>query len=185
MSNSNHDVVIVGGGTAGITVAASLRRRAPSSLSIAIVEPAEFHYYQPAWTLVGAGAYPMAKTRRSVASLVPSGVSFIQDAVTEFRPDADEVALASGDSLGYGHLIVCPGIVLDWQKIAGLPESLGSNGVCSNYSVDHAEYTWRCIQQLEHGAKVICTQPPMPFKCPGAHRRSLISRRITCAAKKC
>ncbi len=59
MSNSNHDVVIVGGGTAGITVAASLRRRAPKSLDIAIIDLAESHYYQPAWTLVGGGAYSL------------------------------------------------------------------------------------------------------------------------------
>lgn len=171
MPISKHDVVIVGGGAAGITVAASLRRRGPSSLSIAIIEPAEFHYYQPAWTLVGAGAYPMAKTRRSVTSLVPSGVSLISDSVTEFRPEADEVGLASGDSVGYGHLVVCPGLVLDWQKIDGLPDALGSNGVCSNYSVEHAEYTWQCIQGLERGARVVCTQPPMPFKCPGAPQK--------------
>jgi sulfide:quinone oxidoreductase len=169
--DSKHDVVIVGGGAAGITVAASLRRRAPRSLGIAIIEPAEFHYYQPAWTLVGAGAYSLAKTRRSVAALVPQGVTLIKDAAAVFRPDAHEVVLASGGVVGYGHLVVCPGVALDWQKIEGLPGALGANGVCSNYSVDYAEYTWRCVQQLGRGAKAVFTQPPMPFKCPGAPQK--------------
>ncbi len=171
MANRRHDVVIVGGGTAGITVAASLRRHGPKSLDVAIVEPAEFHYYQPAWTLVGAGVYPLSKTRRTVSELVPPGVVLIKDAAATFDPDANEITLASGDTVGYGHLVVCPGIVLDWQKIEGLPDALGQNGVCSNYSVDYAEYTWRCIQGLGRGAKVLCTQPPMPFKCPGAPQK--------------
>jgi len=171
MSNSNHDVVIVGGGTAGITVAASLRRRAPKSLDIAIIDPAESHYYQPAWTLVGGGAYSLERTRRSLASLVPAGVRLIRDAVTAFRPDANEVTLASGDVVGYAQLVVCPGLILDWEKVEGLPEALGRDGVCSNYSADYAEYTWACIQALKSGARAVFTQPPMPFKCPGAPQK--------------
>lgn len=171
MSNSNHDVVIVGGGTAGITVAASLRRRAPKSLDIAIIDPAESHYYQPAWTLVGGGAYSLERTRRSLASLVPAGVRLIRDAVTAFRPDANEVTLASGDVVGYAQLVVCPGLILDWEKVEGLPGAPGRNGVCSNYSADHAEYTWACIQALKSGARAVFTQPPMPFKCPGAPQK--------------
>ena len=171
MSNRKHDVVIVGGGTAGITVAASLRRRAPKSLDIAIIDPAESHYYQPAWTLVGAGAYDLDLTRRRLASLVPDGVRLIRDAVTAFRPDANEVTLASGDVVGYGQLVVCPGLILDWEKVDGLPEALGRDGVCSNYSADYAEYTWDCIQGLKSGARAVFTQPPMPFKCPGAPQK--------------
>lgn len=171
MTGNRYDVLIVGGGTAGITVAASLRRRAPRSLSIAIVEPSDTHYYQPAFTLVGAGAYSLAATRRPMASLVPAGVTLIKGAVAEFRPESSEVALADGQLLGYVHLVACPGVGLDWEKIAGLPEALGANGVCSNYSPDHVEYTWRCIQSLKRGARAIFTQPPMPFKCPGAPQK--------------
>lgn len=171
MADRNHDVVVIGGGTAGITVAASLRRRAPKSLDIAIVEPAEHHYYQPAWTLVGGGAYPLAKTRRPSASLVPNGVTLIKAGATEFRPETNEVVLSNGETVGYRSLVACPGVGLDWEKIEGLPATLGSNGVCSNYSVQHAEYTWRCIQDLKAGARAVFTQPPMPFKCPGAPQK--------------
>jgi len=52
--SARHQVLIVGGGSAGITVAAILKRRAPG-VDIAIVEPSPDHYYQPALTLVGAG----------------------------------------------------------------------------------------------------------------------------------
>ncbi len=171
MSHSKHQVVIIGGGTAGITVAASLRRHSSRKLDIAIVDPAEFHYYQPALTLVGAGAYALSKTRRPLASLVPPGVALIRDAVTAFRPDENSVSLASGDTVGYDFLVVCPGVALDWGKIEGMPAALGSNGVCSNYSVNHAEYTWRCLQNLKRGAKAVFTQAPLPFKCPGAPQK--------------
>jgi sulfide:quinone oxidoreductase len=53
----HHQILIVDGGTAGVTVAASLRGRGPGSLDIVVVEPSETHYYQPCFTLVGAGAY--------------------------------------------------------------------------------------------------------------------------------
>ena len=51
-----HTVVIVGAGTAGITVAAQLKRK-DKSLDVAIIEPSEDHFYQPIWTLVGGGVF--------------------------------------------------------------------------------------------------------------------------------
>lgn len=79
---THHKVLIVGGGTAGITVAASLKRHGPGGIDIAIVEPSDTHYYQPAFTLVGAGVYDLARTRRTTESLVPSGVKRIKAATS-------------------------------------------------------------------------------------------------------
>lgn len=171
MANLQHKVVIVGGGTAGITVAACLYKRAMGSLDIAIVEPAEFHYYQPAFTLVGAGVFSHADTRRPVASLVPPGVKLIRGAVEAFQPEQNTVRLANGDSLSYQYLVVCTGVRLDWEKVQGLAETLGKNGVCSNYSPEHVTYTRQCMDELKAGGKAVFTQPPLPFKCPGAPQK--------------
>ena len=73
----------MGGGTAGITVAAQLRRAA-TGLDITLLEPSGKHYYQPLWTLVGGGVYPREATELDEASVIPKGVKWIQDAVTEF-----------------------------------------------------------------------------------------------------
>lgn len=168
----HHQVVIVGGGTAGITVAATLRRKPGGrGLDIAIIEPAEVHYYQPAFTLVGAGAYALAETRRREQDLIPPRVHWIRDRVTAFEPMQNRVTLGSGESVAYDYLVVCPGLELNWEKISGLVGTLGKNGVCSNYAPGHVEYTWQCIRDLRPGARALFTQPPLPFKCPGAPQK--------------
>ncbi len=172
MANTkHHQILIVGGGTAGVTVAASLRRRGPRSLNIAIVEPSETHYYQPCFTLVGAGAYDMAKTQRPERSLIPDNVTLIHGAVKAFEPDKNNVVLETVDALTYDYLVVCTGVKLDWDKIEGLSATLGKNGVCSNYSPKYAPYTWQCVQGLKPGSRAVFTQPPLPFKCPGAPQK--------------
>src|SRR3984893_13448794 len=168
---THHKVLIVGGGTAGITVAASLKRHGPGGIDIAIVEPSDTHYYQPAFTLVGAGVYDLARTRRTTESLVPSGVKRIKAAAHKFDPANNKVELSTGDAVAYDYLVVCTGVKLDWAKIDGLAEALGREGVCSNYSPDHVRYTWECIKALKPGSKAVFTQPPLPFKCPGAPQK--------------
>jgi sulfide:quinone oxidoreductase len=159
-SATHHQVLIVGGGTAGITVAAILKRRGPG-VNIAIVEPAHDHYYQPAFTLVGAGVYPLARTRRAEESLIPVGVQWIRNAAQAFEPEKNTVRLKNGDILTYDYLVVCTGVKLDWGKVAGLAETLGKNGVCSNYSPEHVTYTWDCLQRLKFGSWAVFTQPPL------------------------
>jgi len=169
-SPTRHQVLIVGGGTAGITVAAILKRRAPGT-DIAIIEPSHEHYYQPAFTLVGAGVYPLARTRRAEESLIPLGVRWICDAALTFEPEKNTVRIKNGNVLTYDYLVICTGVKLDWGKIAGLVETLGRNGVCSNYSPAHVTYTWDCLQRLQPGSRAVFTQPPLPFKCPGAPQK--------------
>jgi sulfide:quinone oxidoreductase len=162
-------IVIVGGGCAGITVAAELRRH-DSTLDIAIIEPSDLHWYQPAFTLVGAGVYSRAATERKEKDLIPNGVTWIKDAAAEFVPDENAVRLASGGRVTYDFLVACPGLKLDWAKVEGLEDAIGRNGVCSNYLPKFAEYTWDCIKEFK-GGKAIFTQPPMPIKCAGAPQK--------------
>jgi sulfide:quinone oxidoreductase len=171
MGKEHYTVVIVGGGAAGISVAANLRSK-NSSIKTAIVEPSEVHYYQPAFTLVGGGEYLLENTRRPEGRLIPSGTKWIKDFAETFQPEQNTVTLRSGNELEYDYLVVCPGIQLDWNKVEGLVDALGKNGVCSNYSPDYVNYTWECIKQFDKGTAVF-TQPPMPIKCAGAPQKIL------------
>lgn len=170
-SASRNQIVIVGGGSAGIAVAASLLARC-RDLDIAIVEPSEAHYYQPGWTMVGAGVFQIEDTLRPTAKLIPKGVRWIRSRVMTFDPFHDRVILEDGSVLSYSYLIACPGLKLNWDGIEGLNDALGKNGVTSNYRRDLAPYTWRLVQQLKSGHAVF-TQPPMPIKCAGAPQKAM------------
>ncbi|MBV6662371.1 NAD(P)/FAD-dependent oxidoreductase [Pseudomonas yamanorum] len=165
------DIVVIGGGSAGIGLLASLLKRDPH-LNIILIEPSDHHYYQPAWTLVGGGAYDVKKTVRPMADVLPNGVTWIQAAVSELLPDEHTLVLDSAQRVTWKNLIVCPGLRLAWEKIEGLPETLGQHGVTSNYSYEHAAYTWQLVQQLKNG-KALFTQPAMPIKCAGAPQKAM------------
>lgn len=164
-------VVIVGGGAAGISVASSLLSRQPN-LDIAIIDPAEIHYYQPGWTMVGGGIFKPEKTVRTMASLIPKQVQSIKAAVAAFDPDNKQVLLEGCKPLNYDVLVVCPGLKLNWHGIEGLVETLGKNGVTSNYRYDLAPYTWQLVREMKLG-KAVFTQPPMPIKCAGAPQKAM------------
>jgi sulfide:quinone oxidoreductase len=163
-----HRTVIVGGGTAGISVAARLRRAGETD--VCLIDPAADHYYQPLWTLVGGGCAPAEESRRSQADVMPQGVHWIQDAVTEVDPDTQEVVTASGVHVGYDYLVMCPGIQLDWDRIPGLEDTLGQEGVSSNYDYELAPKTWQFLRALDGGTAVF-TMPSGPIKCAGAPQK--------------
>lgn len=168
---AEYDVLIIGGGAAGSGVAASLLKR-NKKLNIAIIEPAAKHYYQPAWTLVGAGEFDVAKTERDMVDCIPTGVTWLKAAATAFNPEKNSVQTDYLGEIKYQQLIVAAGLKMDWQVIKGLPETLGQNGVTSNYRFDLAPYTWQLVKNLKSG-KALFTQPPMPIKCAGAPQKAM------------
>ena len=166
-----HDVVIVGGGAAGIATASSLLKRSPK-LDIAVIEPSEVHYYQPGWTMVGAGVFDKEFTSRNEAQVMPSRVTWIRTAASSFAPEENKVILGDGSEVRYRVLVACPGIKLDWDAIPGLADTIGKNSVTSNYSYDLAPYTNRLVKEFK-GGRALFTQPAMPIKCAGAPQKAM------------
>ena len=171
LPDASHDIVIIGGGAAGISVAASLLSR-KGDLDIAIIDPADAHYYQPGWTLVGAGVFAPEVTAKTMGGLIPRGVHWIKAAVAAFEPKENAVILDGCRVVKYNRLIVAPGLKLNWNGIEGLAATLGRNGVTSNYRYDLAPYTWKLVQEMK-GGRALFTQPPMPIKCAGAPQKAL------------
>ncbi|QDR65978.1 type II sulfide:quinone oxidoreductase Sqr (plasmid) [Mammaliicoccus sciuri] len=163
-----YQIVIVGGGTAGITVASRLLRKNQSLKGkIAIIDPAEYHYYQPLWTLVGAGVSSLKSSRKDMKSVIPEGVQWIKNAVSSFQPENNSIILGDNSVVSYEFLVVAPGLQINWSSIKGLKENIGKNGVCSNYSPDYVRETWRQISKFKQG-NAIFTHPNTPIKCGGA-----------------
>jgi len=168
-TSKHHSVLIIGGGTGGITVAARLKR-GQRDLDVAILDPAREHFYQPMWTLIGGGVFKKQKSSRPMESVIPKGVTWISSSVAEFHPDENVVKTSEGEKLTYDYLVVAAGIQVDWNKIPGLEENLGINGVCSNYSYESVDYTWECIRDFRGGTAVF-TQPATAVKCGGAPQK--------------
>jgi sulfide:quinone oxidoreductase len=169
---AHHTLLIVGGGAAGVAVANTYRRQ-DQNIDIAIIEPAEKHYYQPGFTVIGGGAYTMKETTKQEVDLIHPSVTWIKEYAESFQPEVNTVTLRSGEVVSYDYLVVCPGLQLDWQKIEGLTDTIGKNNVCSNYSPDTVEYTWQSIQEMiaKGSGIALFTQPPMPIKCAGAPQK--------------
>jgi len=168
LSLKTYRVVIVGGGSAGISVAARLA--AAKITGVAIVEPLSEHYYQPLWTLVGGGTVKPEESRREEASLIPNGCAWVRDSVTSFKPGANSVQLASGGTLTYEYLIVCPGIQVDFDRVDGLAEVVGTKDVSSNYRYDLAPKTFEMLDRVT-GGTLLFTMPSGPIKCAGAPQK--------------
>jgi sulfide:quinone oxidoreductase len=166
---THYHVLVVGGGAGGLCAAARVMREGKIS-DLAIIEPSDTHYYQPGWTLVGGGIMDRAATARPTADFIPAGATWIRDAVSELDPDNNRLRTRDGQELSYDYLIVAPGLQLNWAQVKGLPEALGKNGVCSNYSFDTVNGTWENIQKFQ-GGTALFTFPATPIKCPGAAQK--------------
>ncbi len=166
--SSHYKILIIGGGNAGISIAARLRRARQDE--VAIIEPSDKHYYQPLWTLVGGGCAPAKETVRDQAKVIPKGVHWIQERATDIDPNNQTVSISSGELIRYDYLVVAPGIQLDWDKIPGLSRTLGKDGVSSNYDYDLAPKTWEFLKDLRRGTALF-TMPSGPIKCPGAAQK--------------
>ena len=165
---TKHQVLIVGGGSAGITVAARLLREGYTD--VAVIEPSDKHYYQPLWTLVGGGQATASSTERPEASVMPKKATWIRKAANGFDPDNNTVTCSDGSTYAYDVLVVCPGIQLDWDKTEGLTEAVEGPGVSSNYRVDLAPKTWDLIRSTTSGSAVFM-MPMFPMKCAGAPQK--------------
>ena len=177
-------IVVVGGGTGGMAaIAALMQWPGRDKLDITLLEPSDFHYYQPQWTMVGAGLFPREVTRKPMATLIPEG-ELDQSGGGRVRPGGQSRGDRRWRSCELRFLIVAAGLVLDWHKIEGLEGNLGKHGLCSNYSYDTVESTWRTIRELRSGTALF-TFPPPPSSVPGRRRRSCTWPRIISAAAVC
>ena len=134
------------------------------------MEPSTKHYYQPLWTLVGAGVFPKEQSERAESAFIPAGADWIREHVAEFHPDQNYIVTRQGRRIGYDFLVVGLGIQIDWGKIPGLQEGIGRQQICSNYSYQQVDYTWECVRNFK-GGTALFTMPNTAVKCGGAPQK--------------
>jgi len=169
MSLQHFKILILGGGSGGISVAARLVRKGFFG-RIGIIEPSNFHYYQPYWTLAGVGLVPKEKSYRQTASVVPLGTTWIKDSVKVINPELNIVETVGGDQFSYDVLVVALGLDLNYDKIEGIQETLGCNGVISIYRFDQLDSAVEVFKNFTRGTALF-TMPPLPIKCAGAPQK--------------
>lgn len=169
----NHKVVVVGAGSAGLAISHQLLRQGKFGQDdIAVIDPATWHHYQPGWTLVGGGLKQKDSLRNPLSSLIDPKLRFYNTGVKGFSPDDSFITLSNGDSINYDHLVVVPGIKVDYDSVKGLPEALANPDslVSSTYAYDHCDKVFTKIRKFQQG-KAIFTQPAGIIKCAGAPQK--------------
>jgi len=161
-------ILILGGGSAGIMAAARLRKALPmGEADITIVERSDTHIYQPGFTLIVFGLEEPENIVKPMKDVIPAGVNLVQDEISEINPDENFIKTKGGKRLEYDYLIIATGAKLLFEEISGAEENLGKNGVHTFYTLEGAIELRKAIEEFE-GGKIVLTQGPLPFKCPGA-----------------
>lgn len=168
MSEGKFKLIVLGGGAGGISIAARMKKHIPAE-SIAILDSAEKHYYQPWWSLVGAGYGKKEDSVRDMSTIIPKGVNWIKEKAISIDPKAQEVTTKSG-KYKYDFLIVATGLKYDFNKIKGLEGNLGKNGICTIYQWDQLDNATNMITNFQ-GGTMIFTMPPTPIRCAGAPQK--------------
>ncbi|KPJ12695.1 Sulfide:quinone oxidoreductase, mitochondrial [Papilio machaon] len=171
--NKNYSckLLVVGGGSGGCTIAAKFAKRLKKD-SVIVLEPSTKHYYQPLFTLVGAGVKPVSATCRSEKSVLPAAAKWIRDSAQSIDADNCHVTTVNGDVINYEYIVIAVGLNNDYSKVPGLREALQdeNSGVSTIFDAAYCEKTWRDMQRFK-GGNAIFTYPNSPIKCPGAPQK--------------
>ncbi|XP_022125197.2 sulfide:quinone oxidoreductase, mitochondrial [Pieris rapae] len=171
--NAKHSckVLVIGGGSGGCTIAAKFARRLKKG-SVIVLEPSPDHYYQPLFTLVGAGVTSVAATRRSAKSVLPSNATWVKDTAQCIDAENNVVTTAEGHEINYDYAVIGVGLQYDYDKVPGLRDALNDKSSCVStiYSPDYCEKTWSDIRNFK-GGEAVFTYPDTPIKCPGAPQK--------------
>ncbi|MFJ5861017.1 NAD(P)/FAD-dependent oxidoreductase [Pseudarthrobacter sp. NPDC092439] len=164
------EVVVIGGGNAGVSLAARLERYGVKD--VALIEPKNHHLYQPLFSHIAGGRASAKEAVRTQESVTPRGVTWIRDSAVDVDANANTVTLESGSTVAYGQLVVCPGLQYDWDAVPGLAEAVHSPHGASHYEFELAPKAWTLLSGLTSGTAVF-TMPAGPIKCGGASQKPM------------
>jgi len=168
------NIVVVGGGMAGATVAKYLRLWGGIGVQVTLVEKNAVYTSNIMSNTVLTGQRTVANLAYTYSMLVNSyGIKLINDTVTAIGNNV--ITLANGTTLNYDRLVIAPGIEFDLMPgMSSLTEY--------ETLVPHA---WRAGSQttllrnqlvnMSKGTDVVISIPKAPYRCPpGPYERTCV-----------
>eukprot|EP01025_Chloroclados_australasicus_P011334 TRINITY_DN14906_c1_g1_i2.p1 TRINITY_DN14906_c1_g1~~TRINITY_DN14906_c1_g1_i2.p1 ORF type:complete len:438 (-),score=46.29 TRINITY_DN14906_c1_g1_i2:684-1997(-) len=168
-SEEHYKIVVVGGGAAGCAASASLGRT--FGKQVAIIEPKDYHYYMPMWTMVGGGLKTLEQSRKPMSQVISKKVEWIKSPVKKFEPDSNSLRLEDDRKLRYDYLVMATGMENKFDAIKGLRDALDNYAnVSTNYDQNYVQKTWENIKNFK-GGDCVFTMPNGPVRCAGAPQK--------------
>ncbi|WP_421075554.1 MULTISPECIES: NAD(P)/FAD-dependent oxidoreductase [unclassified Microbacterium] len=183
-SPRRHDVIVIGGGNGGMSLAARLRKR--GCPDVALIEPSAHHVYKPLQNYVAGGLARRDELVRAQTSLVPQGVRLYPSAAQRVDAGRREVMLADGTVVVAGDVVIACGAETDWESLPGARRALRDGIACTSFELEHVERTWDRIRALDRGTALFTLhgQPasgretalkPLFLACDHWRRRGVLS----------
>lgn len=171
-SNAKGKIVIIGGGAAGLSMAALLQRWLKDP-DITVIDPSDKHYYQPGFTLVASGVYEADDVWKEQKDCMPGKAKWIKESVKELDPINNKITTDGGNTIAYDFLVLTPGLQINWEQIEGITKAtLGAGNAHSIYDFEGAQKTWAALQEFaKTGGKSIFTDTHTKHKCGGAPKK--------------
>jgi sulfide:quinone oxidoreductase len=106
----------------------------------------------------------MADLERPMRDVVPDGCGWVRDSVEAVDPATMTVRTRGGRTLHCSTLVLCPGLVEDWDATPGLQSAYHDGWVASTYVPGSTPQVWPRLTSLRAGS-VVFTVPPEPASC--------------------
>ena len=156
---TTNTVVVLGGGTGGITTARALRRRLAATDRVVLVERDPVFRFAPSFLWVMSGSRRASQISADIRGLRRRGIEVVEASVDGIDPKRQRVFTSAGE-LSYDRLVVALGAELAPEAIPGFDE-----GADDLYTLAGAESANRALAGLEQGRVAILefSQPVVPL----------------------
>jgi sulfide:quinone oxidoreductase len=162
------NIVIVGAGTAGTTMASKLRRACSErEWGITVLDRDNVHVYQPGLLFVPFGLLRESELYRPRDVLLPRGVTFVQAPIARIAPDENAVVMQDGTRFAYDVLVVATGCEIAPSATEGLTEKGWQETAFDFYTPEGSVALSHALERFT-GGKLVVHIAEMPIKCPVA-----------------
>ncbi|MGB5515569.1 MAG: FAD/NAD(P)-binding oxidoreductase, partial [Thermoanaerobaculia bacterium] len=161
------NLVILGAGTAGTTVANMLRRKLPSDWSLKIIDPDTDHLFQPDLIFIPFEMQTPEKTIRPRKGTLGKGIEWIQRPVQRVDADKNQVILDGDERVPYDLLVIATGSHIRPEETPGLLGDEWQKSIFDFYTLEGSVALRDALKKFE-GGRVVVNTVEMPIKCPVA-----------------